>query len=467
MANKKNKTLGSLASSIISLRDKVADPLKKATETIAPAVQKVSDNMPNSYNGNTVGNAVDYAIAAASRPKQFNYDDPALKKYYDRLMNRKDFSFDLNGNALWNQYKDHYTKLGQMAMADTVGQTSALTGGYGNSWAQSAGQQAYQQNLESLNSIIPELYQLALQQYQAEGDELMSRYAVASGERDFAYGQYRDSVSDWKDDRTFEYGKFTDARDFDYQQERDKVEDEQWGKEFDWQKKTDERDFKYQQGRDKVEDEQWGKEFDWQVETDKRDYNLEVEKKKFDEWYRKKSIELDEAAQKASNKYQQQQIDLERDKLEETKRQADMDYQIEKAQLNETIRQHNLQSGKTSSSGRKSGGTDSGYIVAENNSPKAPDDKDEYGWADVKATSKLSKTAQAADNSVQYRGISDTEIQITNLLRSVANKSIKPGEAKYIATKLYNSIQNDTRLSDKEKKSKRKYINEQFGNSLG
>ena len=80
MANKKIKTQGSLASSIISLRDKVADPLKKATETIAPAVQKVSDNMPNGYNGNTIGNAVNYEITAASRPKKFNYDDPALQK---------------------------------------------------------------------------------------------------------------------------------------------------------------------------------------------------------------------------------------------------------------------------------------------------------------------------------------------------------------------------------------------------
>ena len=37
---------------------------------------------------------------------------------------------DLNGDALYNQYRDQFMRQGKLAAADTVGQVSALTGGY-------------------------------------------------------------------------------------------------------------------------------------------------------------------------------------------------------------------------------------------------------------------------------------------------------------------------------------------------
>ena len=221
----------------------------------------------------------DYTKIENAKPQAFSYDDKNLNDYYDKMMNRKDFSFDLNGNALWNQYKDKYVTLGQNAMADTIGQSAALTGGYGNSWAQAAGQQAYQQNLNNLNDVVPELYGLALQQYQTEGDEMLKRYQAATNERDFAYGKYRDEYSDWNNDRSFAYGKYTDARDFDYQQKRDDVADRQWQSEFDEGKRQYDQSFNYQKERDTVKDSQWqseqdesrrryDKDFDYQASRD-------------------------------------------------------------------------------------------------------------------------------------------------------------------------------------------------------
>lgn len=454
---KKKTTLTSLGKTITDTLDKTKDLVKNASSKAAPiidAVTKVAANMPKNYNENTVDSALDYAIAEASKPKGFNFDDPNLKKYYEKLMNRKNFSFDLNGNALWNQYKDHYTKLGQMAMADTIGQSSALTGGYGNSWAQSAGQQSYQQNLENLNNIIPELYQLALQQYQAEGDELLNRYSVASGERDFAYGQYRDSVSDWQNDRNFEYGKFTDARDFDYQQERNNVADEQWNKEF-----------KYQQDRDKVADEQWDKtfgleksKFDWQKTTDERNYELEVSKEKTDKWYKEQSILLEKAAQKATTEYQKQQIELAKAELAEKKRQADLDYSIKKAELNETIRNHNLSTG-LDETGKKKADSDSNEKISE--------------WKSVKTAKSLTSSgAGNVDISFQRRGAHDIELAMADLMSAYSDGTITSGEAKYIAKKMYDGLkytaksENNTRMK-KEMLRKADYVNDSFGGSLG
>ena len=173
-----------------------------------------------------------YNNVQSQKPSSFTYNDTQLKKLYDEAMNRKDFSFDLNGNAFYNQYKDKFTKQGQLAMADTVGQVAAASGGYGNSYAQTAGQQIYQQNLDQLTDIVPDLYNLAFQQYQYEGQQLQDKYAMATGERDFAYGKYRDDVSDWQYNNDTAYNIYADTRNYEYQQQRDKVADDQWQQSF-------------------------------------------------------------------------------------------------------------------------------------------------------------------------------------------------------------------------------------------
>lgn len=63
---------------------------------------------------------------------------------------------------------------------DTMGQAAALTGGYGNSYAQSAGNQTYQQYLTALNDQVPSLYQQAFNVWQNEGDRLLQMYDLAA-----------------------------------------------------------------------------------------------------------------------------------------------------------------------------------------------------------------------------------------------------------------------------------------------
>ena len=114
-----------------------------------------------------------------------------LDETLNQILNRKDFSYDLNGDALYQQYKDQYMLQGQQAMMDTMGQAAAMTGGYGNSYAQTVGQQAYNSHIQQLGNRIPELYSLALSKYQNEGDALLDRYSALLAERDFAEDQRR------------------------------------------------------------------------------------------------------------------------------------------------------------------------------------------------------------------------------------------------------------------------------------
>lgn len=117
------------------------------------------------------------------------------------IENRKPFTYDLNGDMLYQQYKNQYTRLGDLAMRDTMGQAAALTGGYGNSYAQTVGQQTYQGYLQQLNDKIPELYQLALDKYNREGDELYNRLSAYGNLYNTEYGEHRDTVADSKDER--------------------------------------------------------------------------------------------------------------------------------------------------------------------------------------------------------------------------------------------------------------------------
>lgn len=178
-----------------------------------------------------------------------------LNDSINKILNREKFSYDFNADALYQQYKDQYMLQGQKAMMDTMGQAAAMTGGYGNSYSQSVGQQAYQGYMQQLNDKVPELYQLALSKYQMESDEMKDRAALIAQMENQDYGRYRDQVSDynaeldrlqnqynterdydyskWADNRDFSYGQYIDDRNYQYQQDRDKVSDEQWQKQFD------------------------------------------------------------------------------------------------------------------------------------------------------------------------------------------------------------------------------------------
>ena len=126
--------------------------------------------------------------------------DPYQSQYMDYLNqyeNRDPFSYDFNSDALYQQYKDNYILQGQMAMMDTMGQAASMTGGYGNSYAQSVGQQAYNQYLGQLNEIIPELNQMAYDRYQQEGQDLLNMYGIYKGLSDDSYGRYQDEVDNW------------------------------------------------------------------------------------------------------------------------------------------------------------------------------------------------------------------------------------------------------------------------------
>lgn len=240
-------------------------------------------------------------LNATTKPvqQQSQFQD-TLQQTMDQILNKEKFTYDVNADALYNQYKDQYMAAGKTAMQDTMGQAAAMTGGYGNSYAQAVGQQQYQGYLQQLNDKIPELYQLARDSYDRDVNNLYNQYGLLSDAEAKEYSRYRDEVSDYYADRDyltnryynekdFDYNQWADNRDFSYQQHRDNIADEQWKEAFDREVYESDRNYNrsvyesdrnydYQVGRDAVADKQWQQQFDRGVYESDRDYNYRTER---------------------------------------------------------------------------------------------------------------------------------------------------------------------------------------------
>ena len=120
-----------------------------------------------------------------------------LSALYEKIVNRAPFRYDINGDPLYQQYKDEYLKGGRLSMMDTMGQAAALTGGYGSTYSQRSGQQAYDAYVQQLNSVIPDLYDRAYGRWQDEGTELYRQYGLLGDRRDDEYARYQDDYNRW------------------------------------------------------------------------------------------------------------------------------------------------------------------------------------------------------------------------------------------------------------------------------
>ena len=123
------------------------------------------------------------------------------------ITNRKAFSYDLNEDSLYKQYAENYKNLGNQAMQDTMANASTLSGGYGNSYATTAGQQAYNSYLQQLNDIVPTLYQQARSNYDTETSNQYNKASLLQGLDSEAYQRYSNNRSYYADKYNNEWNR--------------------------------------------------------------------------------------------------------------------------------------------------------------------------------------------------------------------------------------------------------------------
>ncbi|MCQ2300034.1 MAG: hypothetical protein MJZ81_07930 [Bacteroidales bacterium] len=200
-----------------------ANPYKGLTGLSSGTKQRLGTLQQGYQQSDAVQNAYNYLQSVQNnQPGAYNSRfSQQLDDIYQQIMGRKDFSYDLNADMLYKQYRDMYQQQGRQAMVDTMGNAAALTGGYGNSYAASAGNQAYQQYLGQMNAMLPEFYDRAYQRDRDQLGDLYNRYNLGMTADEVDYGRYQDNLAQWNTDRDFGLRNYGTLYDQDYGNYRD------------------------------------------------------------------------------------------------------------------------------------------------------------------------------------------------------------------------------------------------------
>ena len=138
-----------------------------------------------------------------------------LDDVMNKIMAGEKFNYDMNSDAMYQQYRDIYENQANMAMQNAMAQNAALTGGYGSSYGQMVGQQAYAQQMQGLNEIGLDLYDRAYNQYQNEQNDLYNQYNML-------YGNIQDEIANGQWQQSFDEG----VRQFDTTLEHESTENQ-------------------------------------------------------------------------------------------------------------------------------------------------------------------------------------------------------------------------------------------------
>lgn len=192
-----NNTWGKLLSSETPSGTGGYTPTAAPTITDTPTAPTYdTSTWDESTKGSAAGSAYEAAKNALAQHGDFVFSENEwLNSLKDDIRNYGEFSYDVDSDALYQQYAEQYMRQGQLAMQDTMGQAAALTGGYGNSYAATVGNQAYQSYLQQLNDRVPELYKLALDRYNMGKQELYDQYGMLLSEYEREYGLHSDEYN--------------------------------------------------------------------------------------------------------------------------------------------------------------------------------------------------------------------------------------------------------------------------------
>lgn len=144
--------------------------------------------------------AAEQALAdyTAQKPAAYQSSYQArLDDLMEQILDRGGLEYSFDADPLYQQYKDGYTRAARLALQDTTAQAAALTGGYGSSYAASAGSQAYQEQMAHLDDALPTLYGLALDRWNSETGALYDRLDALAGLEQDARSAYQDELENY------------------------------------------------------------------------------------------------------------------------------------------------------------------------------------------------------------------------------------------------------------------------------
>ena len=134
-----------------------------------------------------------------------------INSILNQITNRDAFSYNMNEDPLYQQYRDQYIREGQRAMKDTMAQTAMMSGGYANTAGAIAAQQGYDNYLAQLNDRVPQLEQMAYGKYADNLADLYNQFNAYQSEDQRLYGQYMDALGQYNKDRDYAFNSMNAA----------------------------------------------------------------------------------------------------------------------------------------------------------------------------------------------------------------------------------------------------------------
>ena len=229
-------------------------PAQKQTYTAPKAPAEKQNTTPTPTNTPTAPAQTPGSDVVAQAQEYLNQQLGGYKSQYGsqitdlvaQLQNRPAFEYDVNTDPLYLQLRDIWKQDGLMAMEDTMGQAAQLTGGYGNSHAQMAGQQVYNGYLRQVNEMVPELREAARADYDADTDALLRNLGLLMDQDSTGYARWMDELERQRYAEQLEYERGRDAlsdqrydREWEYQQGRDQLADQRYQDELAYGREQD------------------------------------------------------------------------------------------------------------------------------------------------------------------------------------------------------------------------------------
>lgn len=200
-AKKQEEAITPIADSVASTTPK--QTTTPVTSSYAPATAGVTKtNSYATYTPYLQQNDEQLKNLIAQRSALQAPDYSAYQEAIAKIQKREPFTYNYANDPTYQAMREQYIRNGQLAMKDTLGKASALTGGYGNSYAQWAGQGAYNDYMQRLNDNIPELEQAAYNRYKDQinldiqnADLLKSLGDLDNARYQREYGALSDAIS--------------------------------------------------------------------------------------------------------------------------------------------------------------------------------------------------------------------------------------------------------------------------------
>lgn len=257
-ADDKESTIKKLASTIVNT---AKNPLSGAASTIVNTAKNAAaavgggayddygfddygyGGVGNGGNGSGYGVMDPETKALRDKLQELEGNKPAaysnayesqIQSILNGILNKKDFDIntDANYKTLYDLYNQSYQQNANRAARDAMGQLAAMTGGYGNTYAQTAGSQAYDTIMQGMNDNNINLANLAYNMYRDDLANEYSQLAAVSGLEQSDYAKYLDTLSDYYNDLNHYTNRFNTAWGQDYQLNRDEIEDARYAEEM-------------------------------------------------------------------------------------------------------------------------------------------------------------------------------------------------------------------------------------------